>query len=70
MNITILGGTGFLGSSLINCLAKTNHNINVITRNREKNKKLLVYPKLKLTQASVYNKEELINITKRYRHIN
>ena len=64
MNITILGGTGFLGSSLINCLAKTSYNITVVTRDREKNKKLLVYPKLKLIQASVHNKEELANVTK------
>ena len=64
MNITILGGTGFLGSSLISCLAKTNHNITVLTRNREKNKKLLVYPKLKLIQASVYNKDDLVSSTK------
>ena len=64
MNITILGGTGFLGSSLINCLAKTNYNITVVTRDREKNKKLLVYPKLKLIQASVHSKQELANVTK------
>ncbi len=64
MNITILGGTGFLGSSLISCLAKTNHNITIVTRNREKNKKLLVYPKLKLIQASVYNKDDLVSSTK------
>ncbi len=64
MNITILGGTGFLGSSLISCLAKTNHNITVLTRNREKNKKLLVYPKLKLIQANVYSKDDLASSTK------
>ena len=46
MNITILGGTGFVGLSIINCLAKTDSNITVITRNREKNKKILVYPQV------------------------
>ena len=65
MNITILGGTGFVGLSIINCLAKTNDNITVITRNRERNKKILVYPRVRLIEADVNNTEELINHTKK-----
>ena len=38
MNITILGGTGFVGLNLLNHLAKTKYNVTVITRNREVNK--------------------------------
>ena len=64
MNITILGGTGFVGLSLVSCLAKTENNINIITRNREKNKKILVYPKVRLIEADVHNSEELISCTK------
>ena len=65
MNITILGGTGFVGLSIINCLAKTDSNITVITRNREKNKKILVYPQVRLIEADVNSEEELIKHTKK-----
>jgi len=65
MDITILGGTGFVGLSIINCLAKTDSNITVITRNREKNKKILVYPQVRLIEADVNNAEELIKHTKK-----
>jgi len=64
MNITILGGTGFVGLSLVNSLAKTENNVTIITRNREKNKKILVYPKVRLIEADVHNSEELIRCTK------
>ena len=65
MNITILGGTGFVGLSLINYLAKTKNNISVITRNREENKKILVYPNVSLVEANVHNLEELTEHTKK-----
>ena len=65
MNITILGGTGFVGLSLINYLAKTKNNISVITRNREENKKILVYPNVSLVEADVHNLEELTEHTKK-----
>ena len=65
MNITILGGTGFVGLSIINRLAETDSNITVITRNREKNKKILVYPRVRLIEADVNKVEELIEHTKK-----
>ncbi|MBT7543437.1 MAG: complex I NDUFA9 subunit family protein [Gammaproteobacteria bacterium] len=64
MNITILGGTGFVGMSIINCLAKTENNVTIITRDREKNKKILVYPRVKLIEADVHNLEALASYTK------
>ena len=64
MNITILGGTGFVGLSLINFLAKTKNKVTVITRNREKNKKILIYPNVSLIEADVHSLEELTNRTK------
>ena len=64
MNITILGGTGFVGLSLLSNLAKTKYNVTVITRNRESNKKILVYPNVKLVEANVHNSEELTKHTK------
>ncbi len=64
MNITILGGTGFVGLNLLNHLAKTKYNVTVITRNREVNKKILVYPNVRLIEANVHNAEELNKHTK------
>ena len=64
MNITILGGTGFVGMSIINSLAKTEDNVTVITRNREKNKKILVYPRVKLVEADIHDAEALVSHTK------
>tara|TARA_B100001250_G_C19741884_1_gene763450 strand:+ start:69 stop:956 length:888 start_codon:yes stop_codon:yes gene_type:complete len=64
MNITILGGTGFVGMSIINSLAKTEDNITVITRNREKNKKILVYPRVKLIEGDIHDAEALSSYTK------
>tara|TARA_B100000965_G_scaffold213298_1_gene178203 strand:- start:219 stop:1109 length:891 start_codon:yes stop_codon:yes gene_type:complete len=65
MNITLLGGTGFLGSTLVSQLSKTDHSVTIITRNREKNKKMLVYPRVKLIEADVHQPEDLINNTKK-----
>ena len=48
MNITFLGGTGFVGSNLVNQLSNTENNITILTRSREKNKNMLVYPKVKM----------------------
>ena len=45
MNITFLGGTGFVGSNLVNQLSSTENNITILTRSRENNKNMLVYPK-------------------------
>ena len=64
MNITLLGGTGFVGSNLVNQLSNAENNITILTRNREKNKSMLVYPNVKLVQADVHNVDELIRETK------
>ncbi len=64
MNITFLGGTGFVGSNLVNQLSNTENNITILTRSREKNKNMLVYPKVKLVQTDVHNADELTKHTK------
>ena len=64
MNITFLGGTGFVGSNLVNQLSNTENNITILTRSREKNKNMLVYPKVKLVETDVHNADELTKHTK------
>ena len=64
MKICILGGTGFVGRSLINALSKENYTITVITRDFDKNKDLAIYPNLKLIQEDVYNEKRMLEVSK------
>ena len=64
MKICILGGTGFVGRSLISALSKENYTITVITRDFDKNKDLAIYPNLKLIQEDVYNEKRLLEVSK------
>ena len=64
MKICILGGTGFVGRSLISALSKENNNITVITRDFDKNKDLAIYPNLKLIQEDVYNEKRMLEVSK------
>ena len=64
MEICILGGTGFVGRSLISALSKENYTITVITRDFDKNKDLAIYPNLKLIQEDVYNEKRMLEVSK------
>ena len=64
MKICILGGTGFVGRSLINALSKENYTFTVITRDFDKNKDLAIYPNLKLIQEDVYNEKKMLEVSK------
>ena len=58
--ICILGGTGFVGRSLANRLAYAGHELRILTRNREANKKdLILLPKLDLIETDIHNSENL-----------
>lgn len=56
LNICILGGTGFVGHSIVNWLVDLGHNVSVVTRQRERHRELLVLPKLHLVQGNVFDK--------------
>jgi len=64
VKICILGGTGFVGRSLISALSKENYTITVITRDFDKNKDLAIYPNLKLIQEDVYNEKRMLEVSK------
>ena len=64
MKICILGGTGFVGRSLISALSKENYTITVITRDFDKNKDLAIYPNLKLIQEDVYKEKRMLEVSK------
>jgi uncharacterized protein YbjT (DUF2867 family) len=57
--IAIIGGTGFIGSSLACELARQRYKIRVISRRRERNRKLLVVPALELVEANVHSAASL-----------
>src|ERR1700729_795618 len=58
-SITILGGTGFLGTRLVARLIKDGHQVTVLSRDREQHKHLLVLPGLTLKNCDVYNEAQL-----------
>jgi uncharacterized protein YbjT (DUF2867 family) len=59
LSICILGGTGFLGTRLVARLIKDNHQVTVLSRDRELHKHLLVLPGLTLDNCDVYEEAQL-----------
>jgi NADH dehydrogenase len=57
--IAILGGTGFIGGNLACELARRRYPIRVITRRRERDRRLLVIPNLELVEADVHSTPSL-----------
>lgn len=57
--ICILGGTGFVGTHLINHLVREGHNIRVLTRRREAHRELLVMPTVEVFDADVHDENAL-----------
>ncbi len=55
LSISILGGTGFVGSQLVTRLIREGHRVQALTRNRERHRRLLVLPGLELVNANVHD---------------
>ena len=60
MNILVIGGSGFVGSSLVAQLSADEHDIVVPTRRRERAKHLLVLPTVDLVEADVHDEATLV----------
>jgi uncharacterized protein YbjT (DUF2867 family) len=58
-NIAIIGGTGFIGGNLACELARRKRRIRIITRRRERDRRLLVIPTLELVEADVHSASSL-----------
>lgn len=58
-SVCILGGTGFVGSPLACQLAASGRAVRVLTRNRERNKHLLVVPGISLVEANIFDQKQL-----------
>ena len=58
--ICVLGGTGFIGSSIVNQLVRHGYQVVIPTRNREKNRNnLILLPGVELIQADIYDQRQL-----------
>jgi len=53
--ITLLGGSGFVGSNLAARLAKQGHEVTVLTRYRELCRNLLVLPQVEIVEGNVHH---------------
>ena len=51
--ICILGGSGFVGTYIASRLSASGYNVNLLTRNREKYKNLLVLTGLEIKTAEI-----------------
>ena len=54
-NICVLGGTGFVGYHVVSHLAKAGYKVRVLTRHRERNRKLLVLPTVEIISADIHD---------------
>lgn len=59
MNICVIGGTGFVGTHLINTLVSQGHSVKVITRRPERHRHLKALPTVKLTTIDFFGSKIL-----------
>ena len=59
MNICVLGGTGFVGTALINRLSDAGHWVRVPTRHPDRYRALQILPTVRLIRADVHDRRDL-----------
>ncbi len=59
MKILIIGGTGFIGSRIVNKLVTTGHRVTVATRRRESAKHLVLLPTCDVLEANIHEPSAL-----------
>ena len=57
--IVIVGGTGFVGRTLVHMLVSAGHRVDVLSRNRERQRELLIYPAVRVISTDVYDPKAL-----------
>ena len=62
--ITILGGAGFVGSSLVTKLDQAGYQVKVLTRRREASKHLILLPNVQVAECNVLDNQALKNALK------
>jgi uncharacterized protein YbjT (DUF2867 family) len=64
MNITLFGGTGFVGHALTAQLINAGHHVTVPVRNRERAKKLAIQPQVSVVEYNSANDLDLARVMK------
>ena len=59
MKLCIIGGSGFVGTYLVNALASQGHSIKVISRRPERHRHLRTLPKVKITTIDFFGSKIL-----------
>ena len=62
LKIIVLGGTGFVGRSLVHALQAAGHQVDVLSRNRELQRELGVYPGVRTLSTNVYDSAALARL--------
>lgn len=62
LKIIVLGGTGFVGRALVHALHAAGHAVDVLSRNREIQRELGVYPRVRTLSAEVYSVDALARL--------
>lgn len=57
--ICVLGGSGFVGSAIVQALASQGRFVRVLTRNRERSKALIVLPTVEVVECNIHDQAEL-----------
>ncbi|HEX7081070.1 MAG TPA: complex I NDUFA9 subunit family protein [Gammaproteobacteria bacterium] len=60
--ICLLGGTGFVGRTLVNHLVRADYRVRIPTRNRQRHRDLLVFPGVELIGADVHDERTLTRL--------
>lgn len=54
-NVCVIGGTGFVGSVLVNQLSAAGYHVTVLTRFRERAKHLILLPEVQVVDCNIYD---------------
>jgi|ACQI01.1.fsa_nt_gi NADH dehydrogenase len=57
-NVTVFGGTGFVGNSVVNELSKAGYNTKVVVRRPERYREILMFPNAKIAQLDNFDNAE------------
>jgi NADH dehydrogenase len=62
-NVTVFGGSGFVGREVVNALSKAGYQVRVVVRRPERFREFALYPNTKLVVLSGYDKTDELNAT-------
>ncbi|MDR0246985.1 MAG: NAD(P)H-binding protein, partial [Burkholderiales bacterium] len=58
--VTVLGGSGYIGQTLVLCLSRAGYTVRLLTRSREHTRSLWTLPGLDVREIDVYDASQLV----------